>query len=95
MRVVDLSADFRLRDRSVYEAWYVPHTAPDLLPEAVYGLTELHREAIAGAGLVANPAASRPRRCSRSRRSRAPGSSPTSSSTPRPASAAPGAPRPR
>ncbi len=55
VRVVDLSADFRLRERSVYEEWYVPHTAPDLLPEAVYGLTELHREAIAGAGLVANP----------------------------------------
>lgn len=55
VRVVDLSADFRLRERSVYEEWYVPHTAPDLLPHAVYGLTELHREAIAGAGLVANP----------------------------------------
>ena len=55
VRVVDLSADFRLRDRAVYEAWYVPHAAPALLPESVYGLTELYRERIAGAGLVANP----------------------------------------
>ncbi|CAB4872561.1 unannotated protein [freshwater metagenome] len=55
VRVVDLSADFRLSDRAVYEQWYVPHEAPELLPEAVYGLTELHRSAIAGADLVANP----------------------------------------
>ena len=55
VKVVDLSADFRLRDREVYERWYGEHGAPQLLGEAVYGLTELHREAIAGAGLVANP----------------------------------------
>lgn len=54
-RVVDLSADFRLRDPKVYEAWYQPHTAPELLKEAVYGLPELHREALPGARLVANP----------------------------------------
>jgi N-acetyl-gamma-glutamyl-phosphate reductase len=55
MRVVDLSADFRLRDRRAYSEWYGDHGAPQLLPEAVFGLTELHREEIAGAGLVANP----------------------------------------
>jgi N-acetyl-gamma-glutamyl-phosphate reductase len=55
VRVVDLSADFRLRDRETYEAWYGPHGAPERLGEAVYGLPELHRDAIAGAGLVANP----------------------------------------
>ena len=55
-RVVDLSADFRLPDPEVYERWYnVAHQAPDLLGEAVYGLPELHREAIRGANLVANP----------------------------------------
>ena len=55
-RVVDLSADFRLRDREVYESWYgVTHTRPALLPEAVYGLPELYAERIAGASLVANP----------------------------------------
>ena len=54
-RVVDLSADFRLRDRDTYEAWYGAHRAPRLFGEGVYGLPELHREAIAGAQLVANP----------------------------------------
>ena len=54
-KVVDLSADFRLRDLATYEQWYVPHTAPELLGEAVYGLTELYREQITGAELVANP----------------------------------------
>ncbi len=53
-RVVDLSADFRL-DADTYTAWYGPHPCPELLPAAVYGLTELHRPAIAGATLVANP----------------------------------------
>ena len=53
--VVDLSADFRLSDRGVYEQWYVPHPAPELLSEAVYGLPELNREQIKGAALVANP----------------------------------------
>ncbi len=55
VKVVDLSADFRLHDQAVYEAAYVPHPAPALLPDAVYGLTELHREAIREADLVANP----------------------------------------
>jgi N-acetyl-gamma-glutamyl-phosphate reductase len=54
-RVVDLSADFRLGSLSTYEHWYGAHPRPDLLAQAVYGLTELHREAIAGAALVANP----------------------------------------
>jgi N-acetyl-gamma-glutamyl-phosphate reductase len=55
VRVVDLSADFRLHDRATYETWYGEHGAPGLLGDAVYGLPELHREAIAGADLVANP----------------------------------------
>jgi N-acetyl-gamma-glutamyl-phosphate reductase len=55
VRVVDLSADFRLRDLATYEEWYVPHPAPQLLGEAVYGLPELYREEIREAGLVANP----------------------------------------
>jgi N-acetyl-gamma-glutamyl-phosphate reductase len=55
VRVVDLSADFRLHDLETYGRWYGEHGAPELLDEAVYGLTELHRERIAGAGLVANP----------------------------------------
>ena len=55
MRVVDLSADFRLRDRGIYEDWYGEHGAPELFGAAVYGLPELHRERIAGADLVANP----------------------------------------
>jgi N-acetyl-gamma-glutamyl-phosphate reductase len=53
--VVDLSADFRLHDLPTYELWYGPHGDPDLLEDAVYGLTELHREAIREAELVANP----------------------------------------
>jgi N-acetyl-gamma-glutamyl-phosphate reductase len=55
VRVVDLSADFRLRDRGVYEEWYGAHGAPGLIGDAVYGLPELHRAEIAGADLVANP----------------------------------------
>jgi N-acetyl-gamma-glutamyl-phosphate reductase len=55
MRIVDLSADFRLQDPAVHEQWYGPHGAPALRSEAVFGLTELHRDAIAGATLVANP----------------------------------------
>jgi N-acetyl-gamma-glutamyl-phosphate reductase len=54
-KVVDLSADFRLHDLDTYAQWYGEHGAPELVPEAVYGLTELHREAIADADLVANP----------------------------------------
>jgi N-acetyl-gamma-glutamyl-phosphate reductase len=55
VRVVDLSADFRLRDAAVYGEWYREHPAPALIGDAVYGLPELYREQIAGAELVANP----------------------------------------
>jgi N-acetyl-gamma-glutamyl-phosphate reductase len=55
LKVVDLSADYRLRDQSVYEHWYQAHTSPELLAEAVYGLPELYREEIRGSRLVANP----------------------------------------
>jgi len=55
-RVIDLSADFRLSDPALYQAWYgLAHSAPDLLAEAVYGLPELYRERIGRASLVANP----------------------------------------
>jgi N-acetyl-gamma-glutamyl-phosphate reductase len=54
-RVIDLSADFRLASSETYEQWYGPHPRPDLLDEAAYGLTELHRAQIAGATIVANP----------------------------------------
>ena len=55
-KVVDLSADYRLRDVASYEKWYGhPHAYPELLSEAVYGLPELHRAEIAHASLVANP----------------------------------------
>ncbi len=54
LRVVDLSADFRLRDLAAYEKWYgKPHAAPQLQAEAVYGLTEFYRTDIADARLVA------------------------------------------
>ncbi|GAB4163844.1 MAG: N-acetyl-gamma-glutamyl-phosphate reductase [Geothermobacteraceae bacterium] len=55
MKVVDLSADYRLRDEAVYREWYQEHTSPELLDEAVYGLVELFREDIRKARLVANP----------------------------------------
>jgi N-acetyl-gamma-glutamyl-phosphate reductase len=55
VKVVDLSADFRLRDQAVYEEWYRPHPEPGLLPSAVYGLPERYREQIRQADLVANP----------------------------------------
>jgi N-acetyl-gamma-glutamyl-phosphate reductase len=55
VRVVDLSADFRLHDPEVYEHWYKPHAAPELLDEAVYGLPERYRAEIRDANLVANP----------------------------------------
>jgi N-acetyl-gamma-glutamyl-phosphate reductase len=55
-RVVDLSADFRLRDFSVYEEWYkTKHVCPELIGEAVYGIPEVYRDDIRGAKLVANP----------------------------------------
>ncbi|HEX5145481.1 MAG TPA: N-acetyl-gamma-glutamyl-phosphate reductase [Conexibacter sp.] len=56
VRVVDLSADFRLRDRDTYERWYGPHEAPGLLGTSVYGIPELgYREAIETADVVSNP----------------------------------------
>ncbi len=56
VKVVDLSADFRLRDAETYEAWYhVPHTQREALAQAVYGLPELYSESIAKAQLIANP----------------------------------------
>lgn len=56
IRIIDFSADYRLKDVQVYEAWYhVQHTSPHLLPEAIYGLPELHREEIRNAKLIANP----------------------------------------
>ncbi len=55
MKVVDLSADFRLRDVAVYERHYVPHPAPELIPTAVYGLPERYRDEIATTTLVASP----------------------------------------
>ncbi|CAN6310176.1 unnamed protein product [Urochloa humidicola] len=56
LKIVDLSADFRLRDINEYAEWYGhSHRAPELQEEAVYGLTELHRDDIRNARLVANP----------------------------------------
>jgi N-acetyl-gamma-glutamyl-phosphate reductase len=56
VKVVDLSADFRLRDIAAWEKWYgMSHTCPDLVAEAVYGLPEVNREKIKAARLVANP----------------------------------------
>lgn len=56
VRVIDLSADFRLRDASTYAEWYAhTHPTPELLAEAVYGLTEVFRDDLPGARLVANP----------------------------------------
>ncbi len=54
--VIDLSADYRLKDPALYETWYqTPHLHPNLLRESVYGLPELHRDAIKTARLVASP----------------------------------------
>ena len=55
-RIVDFSADFRLKDRATWEKWYkVTHASPELFGEAVYGLPEINRERIRKARLVANP----------------------------------------
>lgn len=55
-RIIDLSADYRLKDVSVYEKWYgIQHKSPQFIKEAVYGLCEVNREAVRGARLVANP----------------------------------------
>jgi N-acetyl-gamma-glutamyl-phosphate reductase len=56
VRIIDLAADFRLRDPAVWEHWYkVPHAAPGLLAEAVYGLPEVNRARIREARVLANP----------------------------------------
>ena len=55
VRVVDLSADFRLRDPEVYAQWYREHPSPELIADAVYGLPERYRAELADADLVANP----------------------------------------
>lgn len=56
VRIVDLAADFRIKDVAVWEQWYgMTHAAPELVAEAVYGLPEVNRERIRGARLVANP----------------------------------------
>ena len=56
VRVIDLSADFRLKDVDVYKRWYgVDHSAPELCAEARYGLCELYRSQLGGARLIANP----------------------------------------
>lgn len=55
-KVVDLSADFRLKDKKVYEAWYgAKHLKPELLKKSVYGLPEINRKLIKGSSFVANP----------------------------------------
>lgn len=54
--IIDLGADYRLKDRGVYEAWYkTVHETPELLEKSVYGLPELHKDSIAAAQLIANP----------------------------------------
>ncbi|MBZ0092750.1 MAG: N-acetyl-gamma-glutamyl-phosphate reductase [Sulfuricellaceae bacterium] len=56
VRVIDLAADFRIKDVAVWEKWYgMQHACPDLIAEAVYGLPEINREKIKGARLIANP----------------------------------------
>ncbi len=56
VRVIDLAADFRIKDIPTWEKWYgMSHTCPELVAQAVYGLPEINREAIRGAQLVANP----------------------------------------
>ena len=55
VKVIDLSADFRIHDVTTYEKWYGKHTSAGLLPQAVYGLPELYRSAIAAGNFIANP----------------------------------------
>jgi len=54
-KVIDLSADFRFRDVNRYESYYQPHSAPELLRSAVYGLCEVYSDQIGNAGLIGNP----------------------------------------
>lgn len=56
VKVIDLAADFRLQDTSVFENWYkLPHSCPDVLRDAVYGIPELYREKIKSAKVIGNP----------------------------------------
>jgi N-acetyl-gamma-glutamyl-phosphate reductase len=56
VKIIDLAADFRLKDPAEFERWYkMPHACPDLLAESVYGLPEMHRQAIRQARIVGNP----------------------------------------
>ncbi len=56
VKIIDLAADFRLKDPVEFERWYkMPHSCPDLLAEAAYGLPEMHRRAVAAARIVGNP----------------------------------------
>lgn len=56
VKVIDLAADFRLQDTAVFEQWYkMPHSCPDVLSEAVYGIPELNRENIKSAKVIGNP----------------------------------------
>ncbi len=55
-KIIDLSADFRIKDVNIYEQWYkIGHPTPQFIPEAVYGLPEINREEVKGARLIANP----------------------------------------
>lgn len=56
VRIIDLAADFRLQDTAVFEKWYkMPHSCPDVLAQAVYGIPELYREKIKSAQVIGNP----------------------------------------
>lgn len=55
VKIIDISADFRISDLAVYEQWYGVHPAPALMAKAVYGLPELHRKEIIGAEIIGNP----------------------------------------
>ncbi|MEI2418483.1 N-acetyl-gamma-glutamyl-phosphate reductase [Orrella sp. JC864] len=56
VRIIDLAADFRLKDQAMFERWYkIPHSCPEILAESVYGLVELDRAAIAKARVIGNP----------------------------------------
>ena len=56
VKIIDLSADFRIKDVKTYEKWYkIEHRSPQFIEEAVYGLCELNRDKIKGARLIANP----------------------------------------
>ena len=64
-KIIDLSADFRIKDVDVYEKWYkIKHATPQFIGEAVYGLPEINREKIKGARLIANPEVQRFPACS-------------------------------